>query len=62
MGPGALVERPGCADLSRTKRSLVSEVIGSVEEGDGDAHPMMVNSEVLVGKCDSYEVNRKALA
>ena len=39
-----------------------SKVIGSVEQGDGDAQPMLVNSEAPVGKRDSYEVNQKALA
>ena len=62
MVPEALVEHPGSADLSRMKRSKVSKVIGSVEQGDGDAQPMLVNSEALVGKHDSDEVNRKALA
>ena len=42
MGPGALVEHPGSTDLSRTMRSDASEVRGSVEQGDGDAQPAMV--------------------
>ena len=62
MAPGAEVEHPGSADLSRTMRSEVSEVIGIVEQGDGDAQPMLVNSEALVSKCDCNKVNRKALA
>ena len=62
MVPGVLVEHPGSADLSRMKRSEVSKVIGSVEQGDGDAQPMLVNSEAMVGKHNSDEVNQKALA
>ena len=62
MAPGAKVEHPDSADLSRTKQSEASKVIGSVEQGDGDAQPMLVNSEAPVGKHDSDEVNRKALA
>ena len=62
MVPGALVEHHSSADLSRTKQSEVRKVIGSVEQGDGDAQPMLVNSEAPVGKCDSNEVNQKALA
>ena len=62
MVPGVLVERPDSADLSRTKRSEVSKAIGSVEQGNGDVQPMLVNSEALVGKRDSDKVNRKALA
>ena len=42
MAPGALVEHPGSKDLARTMRSEASEVIGSVEQGDGDAQPAMV--------------------
>ena len=37
-GTRSSVEHPGGADLSRTKRS---KVIGSVEQGDGDAKPIM---------------------
>ena len=59
MVPGALVEHPGSADLSRTMRSEVSKVIGSVEQGDGDAQPMMVPKR---DHGDSIEVNWKALA
>ena len=62
MGPGALVEHPGSADLSGTKQSEASKVIGSVEKGDGDAQPVLVNSEAPVGKRDSDEVDQKALA
>ena len=42
MAPGAQVEHPSSADLSRMMRSEVSEVIGSVEQGDGNAQPTMV--------------------
>ena len=62
MAPGALVEHPDSRDLSRTMRSEASKVVGSVEQGDGDAQPMLVNSEALVGKHDNDEVNQKALA
>ena len=58
MGPGALVEHPGSADLSRTMRSKASKVIGNVEQRDGDAQPMMVNSEASVGNATAT----KALA
>ena len=34
-GTRGSVEHPGSADLSRTKRSKASEVIGSVERGMG---------------------------
>ena len=44
-----LDEHPGSTDLSRTIRSEASKVIGSVEQGDGDAQPMMVNSEASMG-------------
>ena len=47
MVPGALVEHPGSADLSRTKRSEASKVIGSVEQGDGDAQPIMAPTGAL---------------
>ena len=36
-GTRGSVEHPGSADLSRMKRSKASEVIGSVELGDGNA-------------------------
>ena len=62
MVPGTLVEHPCSTDLSRTKQSKVSKVIGSVEQGDWDAQPMLANSEALVGKRNSDEVNQKALA
>ena len=62
MVPGALVEHTGSADLSRTKRSKASKVIGSVEQGDGGAQPMLGTSEALADKRDSVEVNQKALA
>ena len=42
MAPGAQVENPGSADLSRMMRSGASKVIGSVEQGDGDAQSTMV--------------------
>ena len=42
-GTWSSVEHPGSADLSRTMRSEASEVIGSVEQGDGDAQPMLVS-------------------
>ena len=42
MAPGAQVEHPGSADLSRMMRSEASEVIESVEQGDGNAQPTMV--------------------
>ena len=58
--PGALVENPGSADLSRTKRREQS--YRKCRAGDGDAQPMLVNSEAPVGKRNSDEVNRKALA
>ena len=35
MVPGAPVEHPGNADISRIKRSKASKVIGSVEQGMG---------------------------
>ena len=42
MAPGAQVEHPSSADLSRMMQSKVSEVIRSVEQGDGDAQQTMV--------------------
>ena len=42
MAPDAQVEYSSSADLSRMMRSKASEVIGSVEQGDGDAQPKMV--------------------
>ena len=48
MRPGALVEHPGSADLSRTMRSEARKVIGSVEQGMGMGMGM-VNSEASVG-------------
>ena len=44
------------------EQSEASKVIGSVEQGDGDAQQMLVISDTLMGKHDSGEVNRKALA
>ena len=43
------VEHPGSADLSRTMRSEASEVIGSVEQGNGDAQPTLVPMRVHGG-------------
>ena len=40
-GTRSSVEHPGSADFSRTKQRKASEVIGSVEEGNGDAKPIM---------------------
>ena len=58
-GTWSSVEHPGSADLSRTMRSEASEIIGSVEQGDGDAKSRWCQSKSLMGK---REVNRKALA
>ena len=44
------------------ERSEASKVIGIVKQVDGDAQPMLVNSEAPVRKRDGDEVNRKALA
>ena len=41
-GAWSSVEHPSSADLSRTKQSEVREAIGIVEQGDGDAQPMLV--------------------
>ena len=64
--PGAEFTIPAAQtflERSEAKTLLeVSKVMGSVEQGDGDAQPMLVNSEAPVGKRDSYEVNQKALA
>ena len=43
------VEHPSSADLSRTKQNEAREVIGSVEQGDGDAQPTLVPMRVHGG-------------
>ena len=60
-GARSWVEHPGGADLSRTKHSEASEVIGSVEQGDGDAKPKF-QMPSMVGKHNSIETKSKALA
>ena len=49
MGPGVLVEHPVSADLTGMMQSVASEVIGSVEQEDGDAQPTLVRCEITVG-------------
>ena len=61
-GTRGSIEHPGSADLSRMKRSEVSEVIGSVEQGDGDAKPSWLQSLFTVGKHNSIEAKSKTLA
>ena len=46
-GTWSPVEHPGSANLSRLMRSERSH--RKIEQGDGDAQPMMANSEALVG-------------
>ena len=62
MGPGALVEHPSSADLSRTMRSKVSEVIGRLSRGMGMLNQRWEIGSDTAGKCDSDEVFQKALA
>ena len=62
MGPGALVEHPGSADLSGTMRSEASEVIGRSSRGMGMLNQRWEIGSASVGKRDSDEVNWKALA
>ena len=56
------LERQLSIPAMQTFWNKASKVIGSVEQGNGDAQPMFVNIEALVGKRNSDEVNRKALA
>ena len=60
-GTRGSVEHPGSADFSGMKCSEVSEVIGSVEQGDGDAQPKFQMLS-MVGKHNSIEAKSKALA
>ena len=48
-GTWSSVEHPSSTDLSRTMQSKESEVIGSVEQGDGDAQPTLVPKRVHGG-------------
>ena len=48
-GTRSSAEHPGSADLSRMMRSEASEDIGSVEQEDGVAQPMLVPKPVHGG-------------